>query len=156
LRFIWNTIRATLKKRILLVDEAWWIMQTEDGASFLYGLCKRARKYWLGITTITQDVSDFMRSDYGKPIVANSSLQFLLKQNPSVIDTVQQTFALTDGEKNALLQCDIGEGIFIAGQKRVALKAVASYAEDQIITSSPEEIIKIREAKKKLEFEQSG
>ena len=156
LRFIWNTIRATLKKRILLVDEAWWIMQTEDGASFLYGLCKRARKYWLGVTTITQDVSDFMRSDYGKPIVANSSLQFLLKQNPSVIDTVQQTFALTEGEKNALLQCDIGEGIFIAGQKRVALKAMASYAEDQIITSSPEEIVKIREAKKKLELEQSG
>lgn len=155
LRFIWNIIRTTLKKRILLVDEAWWLMQTEDGASFLYGLCKRARKYWLGVTTITQDVSDFMKSDYGKPIVANSSLQFLLKQSPAVIDTVQQTFALTEGEKNALLQCDIGEGIFIAGQKRVALKAMASYAEDQIITSSPEEIVKIREAKKKLELEQS-
>ena len=153
LRFIWNKIRSTLKKRILLVDEAWWLMQTEDGASFLYGLCKRARKYWLGVTTITQDVSDFMKSDYGKPIVSNSSLQFLLKQSPAAIDTVQQTFALTDGEKNALLQCDIGEGIFIAGQKRVALKAVASYAEDQIITSSPDEIVKIREAKKKLELE---
>ncbi|MDD5433750.1 MAG: DUF87 domain-containing protein [Candidatus Pacebacteria bacterium] len=151
LRFIWNQIRASLKKRILLVDEAWWIMQTEDGASFLYGLCKRARKYWLGVTTITQDVSDFMRSEYGKPIISNSSLQFLLKQSPAAIEVVKETFALTDGEKNALLQCDIGEGIFIAGQKRVAIKALASYAEDQIITSSPEEIVKIKEAKGKLE-----
>ncbi|MDD5738945.1 MAG: DUF87 domain-containing protein [Candidatus Pacebacteria bacterium] len=151
LHFIWNTIRESLKKRILLIDEAWWIMQSEDGASFLYGICKRARKYWLGVTTITQDVSDFMRSDYGKPIVSNSSLQFLLKQSSAAIDVVKETFALTDEEKNMLLQCDVGEGIFIAGQKRVALKGVASYTEDQIITSSPEELVKIKQAKKDLE-----
>ncbi|MFH0739598.1 MAG: DUF87 domain-containing protein [bacterium] len=151
LRFIWNAVRGVLKKRILLIDEAWWIMQSEDGASFLYGICKRSRKYWLGVTTITQDVSDFMRSDYGKPIVSNSSLQFLLKQSSAAIDVVKETFALTDEEKNMLLQCDVGEGIFIAGQKRVALKGVASYTEDQIITSSPEEIVKIKEAKKNLE-----
>ncbi len=151
LRYIWNSIRESLKKRILLIDEAWWIMQSEDGASFLYGICKRARKYFLGVTTITQDVSDFMRSDYGKPIVSNSSLQFLLKQSSAAIDVVKETFALTDEEKNMLLQCDVGEGIFIAGQKRVALKGLASYTEDQIITSSPEELIKIKEAKKQLE-----
>jgi len=147
LRFIWNQIRSSLKKRILLVDEAWWIMQSEDGASFLYGICKRARKYWLGVTTITQDVSDFMKSEYGKPIISNSSLQFLLKQSSATIDVVKTTFNLTDEEKNMLLQCDVGEGIFIAGQKRVALKGIASYTEDQIITSSPEEIVKIKEAK---------
>lgn len=151
LRFIWNSIKASTKKRILLIDEAWWIMQSEDGASFLYGICKRARKYWLGVTTITQDVSDFMKSDYGKPIISNSSLQFLLKQSPAAIELVKETFSLTDEEKNMLLQCDVGEGIFIAGQKRVALKGLASYTEDQIITSSPEELVKIKEAKKQLE-----
>lgn len=148
LRYIWNKVRSVLKKRILLVDEAWWIMQSEDGASFLFGVCKRARKYWLGVSTITQDISDFMQSEYGKPILNNSSLQFLLKQSPAAINVVQQAFNLTEEEKNMLLQCDVGEGIFIAGQKRVALKALASYAEDQIITSSPEEVQKIKEAKR--------
>jgi len=150
LRYIWNAVRSELKKRILLVDEAWWIMQTEDGASFLYGICKRARKYWLGVSTITQDVSDFMRSDYGKPIITNSSLQFLMKQSPATIDVVQKTFNLTDEEKYLLLECDVGEGIFIAGQKRVALKVVASYAEDQIITTSPAEVEKVKRAKKQF------
>ncbi len=150
LRHIWNSIRAELKKRILLVDEAWWIMSSEDGASFLYGICKRARKYWLGVSTITQDVGDFMKSEYGKPIITNSSLQLLMKQSPATIDFVQKIFNLTEEEKYLLLECDIGEGIFIAGNKRVALKVAASYAEDQIITSSPEEVKKIKEAKKKL------
>ena len=154
LRYIWNQVRSTIKKRILLIDEAWWIMQQEDGASFLFGICKRARKYWLGVTTITQDVSDFMKSEYGKPIITNSSLQFLLKQSPATIDLVQKTFNLTDQEKNMLLQGEVGEGIFIAGQKRVALKAVASYTEDQFITSSPEELQKIKEAKRQLKEEQ--
>ena len=149
LRYIWNQIRSSMKKRILLVDEAWWIMQSEDGASFLFGICKRARKYWLGVTTITQDVSDFMASNYGRPIITNSSLQFLMKQSPANIDLVQKTFNLTEGEKNTLLESDVGEGIFIAGQKRIALKVVASYAEDQIITSSPEQVKKIKEEKKR-------
>jgi len=150
LRYIWNQVCSEMKKRILLVDEAWWIMQTEDGASFLFGICKRARKYWLGVSTITQDVSDFMKSEYGKPIISKSSLQFLMKQSPATIDVVQRTFNLTDEEKYLLLECAVGEGIFLAGQKRVALKVVASYAEDQIITTSPEEVLKAREAKKKL------
>ncbi|MDD5750097.1 MAG: DUF87 domain-containing protein [Candidatus Pacebacteria bacterium] len=152
LRYIWNQVRSKLKKRILLVDEAWWIMQTEDGASFLFGICKRARKYWLGVTTVTQDVSDFMRSEYGKPIISNSSLQFLMKQSTATIEVVQKTFNLTDGEKNMLLGCDVGEGVFVAGQKRVALKVLASYTEDQIITSAPEEVAKIKEAKRQLKL----
>ncbi|MFA5086224.1 MAG: ATP-binding protein [Candidatus Paceibacterota bacterium] len=147
MRYIWNTTRAELKKRILVIDEAWWMMKTEDGASFLFGICKRARKYWLGVTTITQDVSDFMRSDYGKPIITNSSIQLLLKQSPATIDLIQQTFTLTDQEKFLLLETPVGEGIFFAGQKHVAIRIVASYTEDQIITTSPEEVVKIREAK---------
>jgi len=147
MRYIWNTIRAELKKRILVIDEAWWMMKTEDGASFLFGICKRARKYWLGVTTITQDVSDFMRSDYGKPIITNSSIQLLLKQSPATIDLIQQTFTLTDQEKFLLLETPVGEGIFFAGQKHVAIRVVASYTEDQIITTSPEEVVKIKAAK---------
>jgi len=147
MRYIWNTIRSELKKRVLIVDEAWWIMQNEDGASFLYGICKRARKYWLGVTTITQDISDFMKSNYGKPIITNSSLLLLMKQSPATINIVQKVFNLTEQEKYLLLESPVGEGIFFAGQKHVAIRVVASYTEDQIITSSPEEIIKIRQNK---------
>jgi len=150
MRYIWNTARAVLKKRLLVIDEAWWMMKTEDGASFLFGICKRARKYWLGVTTITQDVSDFMRSDYGKPIITNSSIQLLLKQSPATIDLIQQTFTLTDQEKFLLLETPVGEGIFFAGQKHVAIRIVASYTEDQIITTSPEEVVKIKQAKELL------
>ena len=147
MRYIWKTMTSSLKKRILIVDEAWWIMQTEDGASFLYGLVKRSRKYWLGVTTITQDVSDFMRSDYGQPIINNSALKMLLKQSPAVIDNVQKTFSLTDEEKMILLEGSRGEGIFFAGQKHVAMNIIASPTEDKIITTSPEELIKIQKEK---------
>jgi type IV secretory pathway VirB4 component len=149
LRYIWNTVRSSLKKRILVVDEAWWIMQSEDGASFLFGICKRARKYWLGVSTITQDVSDFMSSSYGKPIITNSSLQLLMKQSPASINTLQEIFNLTDEEKYILLQSAVGEGVFFAGQKHVAIKIVASYVEDQLITTAPEEVLAIREAKRR-------
>jgi len=147
MRYIWNKVRSELKKRILVVDEAWWIMRTEDGASFLFGICKRARKYWLGVTTITQDVNDFMKSAYGQPIITNSSLQILMKQSPATIDILQKTFNLTEEEKYLLLETEIGEGIFFAGQKHVVMKVVASYIEDQIITTAPEEILKIKMAK---------
>jgi conjugal transfer ATP-binding protein TraC len=147
MRYIWNKVRSEMKKRILVIDEAWWIMKTEDGASFLFGICKRARKYWLGVTTITQDVGDFMKSEYGKPIITNSSLQLLMKQSPATIDIVQKTFNLTDEEKYLLLESEVGEGIFFAGQKHVSIKVMASYTEDQIITTSPEDILKIKKAK---------
>lgn len=148
MRHIWNTVRTSFKRRIMIVDEAWWMMKEDNGASFLFGMCKRARKYWLGVTTITQDVSDFMRSEYGKPIITNSSIQLLLKQSPATIDLIQETFNLTDQEKYLLLETPVGEGIFFAGQKHVAISIVASYAEHQIITTNPEEIAKIRAQKR--------
>ncbi len=148
MRYIWNQIRSELKKGIFVVDEAWWLMKSDDGASFLFGITKRARKYWLGVTTITQDVGDFMKSDYGKPIVTNSALQFLMKQSPATIDVLQKTFNLTDWEKEMLLGSAVGEGLFFAGQKHVALRVVASPAEDKFITTSPEEVLKNRELRK--------
>jgi conjugal transfer ATP-binding protein TraC len=147
MRYIWKVVTSSLKKRLFVIDEAWLMMQNEDGASFLFGLVKRARKYWLGVTTITQDVSDFMQSGYGKPIVTNSALKMLLKQSSAVIDMIQQVFNLTEEEKFILLEGEVGEGIFFAGQKHVAIKITASYTEDQIITSSPEEIEKMKRAK---------
>ncbi|MDO8264758.1 MAG: DUF87 domain-containing protein [Candidatus Parcubacteria bacterium] len=151
MRYIWNKVRSELKKRILVVDEAWWVMQSEDSASFLYGIAKRARKYWLGVTTITQDVNDFMKSSYGQPIITNSSLQILLKQSPAAIDIVKKTFNLTEEEKYLLLEAEVGEGIFFAGQKHVAIKIIASYTEDQIITTAPEEVLRIKKAKEELQ-----
>jgi len=156
LNYIWNVVRATLKKRILVIDEAWWMMQHDDSAKFLFGIAKRARKYYLGVTTITQDVSDFLQSSYGKPIVTNSSIQLLLKQSPAAIDLITQTFFLTEGEKYLLLESDVGEGIFFAGLKHVAIKIVASYMEDQIITTDPKRALEIEEAKKELQAQQNA
>ncbi len=145
MRYIWNIVRSEFKKRILVIDEAWWVMQSEDGASFLYGIAKRARKYYLGVTTITQDAGDFLKSDYGKPIITNSSIQVLMKQSPATIEEVKKAFNLTDEEKNLLLETEVGEGIFFAGQNHVAIKVVASQNEHQIVTTSPEELLR-REA----------
>jgi type IV secretory pathway VirB4 component len=147
INYIWAQVRSSLRKRILVVDEAWWIMKHEDGASFLFGLAKRARKYYLGVATITQDVTDFMNSPYGRAIVTNSSMQFLLRQSPSAIDNLQKTFNMTDEEKFLLLECDVGEGLFFAGLKHVAIKVLASYTEDQIITSDPAQLLAIKKAK---------
>lgn len=145
--YIWNAIRKNLRKRLLVIDEAWWMMKSEDTASFLYGLAKRGRKYFLGLATITQDVDDFLRSPYGLPMITNSSIQLLLKQSPSSIDAVQKTFNLTDEEKYLLLESDVGEGIFFAGLKHVAIKVIASYTEDQIITSDPSQLLALAKAR---------
>ncbi len=148
--YIWNVVRSKMKRRILVIDEAWWLMQHEDSAKFIYALVKRCRKYYLGVTTITQDVNDFLTSPYGQAIVTNSSMQLLLKQSPAAIDLVQKTFALTEGEKYLLLECGVGEGIFFAGAKHAAIKIVASYTEDQLITSDPRQLLEIEEAKKEF------
>ncbi|MDP2736306.1 MAG: ATP-binding protein [bacterium] len=148
--YIWNVVRSELKKRILVIDEAWWLMQHEDSAKFIYALVKRCRKYYLGVTTITQDVNDFLTSPYGQAIVNNSALQLLLKQSPAAIDLVQKTFVLTQGEKYLLLECGVGEGIFFAGNKHVAIKVVASYTEDQLITSDPRQLLEIEQEKKEF------
>jgi len=145
--YIWNAIRKNLKKRLLVIDEAWWMMKSEDTASFLLSLAKRGRKYYLGLATITQDVDDFMKSPYGMPIITNSSIQILLKQSPTSMDRLQQVFNLTDEEKYLLLESNVGEGIFFAGVKHVAIKIIASYTEDQIITSDPSQILAIKKAK---------
>ncbi|MEI6810955.1 MAG: DUF87 domain-containing protein [Candidatus Nomurabacteria bacterium] len=149
--YIWNSVRKDIRRRLLVVDEAWIMMKNEDTASFLFGLAKRGRKYYLGLATITQDVGDFLKSPYGLPIITNSSIQLLLKQSPSSIDMVQKTFNLTDEEKFLLLESGVGEGIFFAGLKHVAIKIVASYTEDQIITSDPSQLIQIKAMKKELE-----
>ncbi len=148
--YIWAAIRRRLVKRLMVIDEAWWMMKSEDTASFLFSLAKRGRKYFLGIATITQDVDDFLRSPYGVPMITNSSLQFLMKQSPTAIDNIQRTFNLTDEEKFLLLESEVGEGLFFVGLKHVAIKVIASYTEDQIITSDPNQIMKIKQARREL------
>ena len=145
--YIWNAVRKSLKKRLLVVDEAWVMMQNDEAAAFLFGMAKRGRKYFLGLATVTQDVGDFVRSRYGIPIITNSSLQLLLGQSPTAIDTLQTVFNLTDGEKYALLESGVGEGIFFAGRQHVSIKVIGSYTEDQIVSSDPHQVLALRKAK---------
>lgn len=151
MHYIWNAVRKNLKKRLLVIDEAWWMMKSDDTASFLYSLAKRGRKYYLGLATITQDVDDFLNSKYGVPILTSSSIQLLLKQSPSAVDKIQKIFNLTDGEKYLLLESGVGQGIFFAGLKHVAIQVIASYTEEQIITSDPQQILAIQAEKKALQ-----
>jgi len=130
-------------------------MKSQETAEFMFSMAKRARKYYLGLTTITQDIEDFLKSDYGQSILTNSSIQLLLKQSPASIDLIKETFYLTEEEKYLLLESDVGEGIFFAGRKHAAIKVVASYSEDQIITSDPEELLEIEEAKQEYEEQQA-
>lgn len=141
LDFIWTRIKKNMKKRILIIDEAWYFMKHPDSASFIHSMAKRARKYFLGITTITQDVEDFVHNDYGKAIVSNASIQFLMKQSTASIPTLAETFYLSEGERQLLVSADVGEGIFFAGQNHVALRVVASQEEHQVITTNPEELV---------------
>lgn len=154
--YIWNAVRRNIRKRLLVVDEAWWMMKSDDTASFLFGLAKRGRKYYLGVCTITQDVNDFLKSPYGLPIITNSSIQLLLKQSPTAVDTLQKTFNLTDEEKFLLLESNVGEGIFFAGLKHVAIKIISSYTEDQIVTSDPSQVLAIKKMKDEYKASQSG
>ncbi len=151
INYIWNVVRSQRKKRILVIDEAWWLMQSEDSAKFIFALVKRCRKYFLGITTITQDVNDFLTSPYGQAIVTNSSMQLLLKQSPAAIDLIARTFLLTQSEKYLLLESGVGEGIFFAGSKHAAVQIVASYTEDQIVTTNPQQLLEMEARKHKAE-----
>ncbi|HCE86958.1 MAG: Type IV secretory pathway VirB4 component-like protein [Parcubacteria group bacterium GW2011_GWC2_44_17] len=150
INYVWNLVRSELKKRILVIDEAWWLMQYEDSAKFMYALVKRCRKYYLGVTTVTQDVNDFLNSPYGKAIVTNSSMEFLMRQTKAGIDVITDTFKLTEGEKYLLLESSVGEGIFFAGSKHAAMKVVASYVEDQIITTDPAQLLEIERSKQEF------
>jgi conjugal transfer ATP-binding protein TraC len=148
--YIWNVVRSSSKKRILVIDEAWWLMQHEDSAKFIFALVKRCRKYYLGVTTITQDVNDFLTSSYGQAIINNSAIQLLLKQSPAAIDLIQKTFLLTETEKFMLLESDVGNGIFFAGSSHVGIQIVASYTEEQLITTDPRQLLEIEEEKKRF------
>lgn len=140
LDFVWTRIKNDIRKRLLIVDEAWYMMQHPDSATFMYSIAKRARKYFLGLTTISQDVEDFLSTDYGKAIVTNSSIQILLKQSPAAIDKVSDVFYLSEGEKHLLLAADIGEGIFFAGPNHVAVRVIASPEEHSLVTTNPQEL----------------
>ena len=148
LTYIWNKIKSNLRRRILVIDEAWLLMQHEDSAKFVTALVKRARKYYLGVTILSQDVEDFLNSQYGRSILNNSAMQLLLKQSTTTIDKIVNSFNLTEGEKYLLLESDVGEGLFFAGQNHVAIKIIASFTEDQLITTNPEQILALKEAAK--------
>lgn len=139
LDFIWNKIRHNKKRRLLIVDEAWYMMKYPDSAQFLYGIAKRARKYYLGLTTITQDVEDFLATEMGKAIIQNSSMQILLKQSSAAIETIAQTFYLSEGEKHLLLAADVGQGLFFAGPAHAAMRVIASPEEHAVATTRPQE-----------------
>lgn len=141
LDFVWTKVKKSLKKRLLILDEAWYMMKYEDSASFVYSIAKRARKYYLGLTTATQDVEDFLKTDYGKAVLTNSSIQVLLKQGTAEVDLATEIFYLSEGEKELLLTADIGEGLFFAGQNHVAMKVIAAPFEHDLITSNPEEVL---------------
>jgi type IV secretory pathway VirB4 component len=150
LDFVWTKIKKTLKKRLLILDEGWYMMKYEDSASFVYSIAKRARKYYLGMTTATQDVEDFLKTEYGKAVLTNSSIQILLKQGTAEVDMIAQTFYLSEGEKALLLSADVGEGLFFAGQNHVAMKAFAAPFEHELITSNPMEILKKQQAQQAM------
>jgi type IV secretory pathway VirB4 component len=151
LDFIWTKVRMKLKKRLLVIDEAWYLMAHPDSAYFMYSIAKRARKYYLGLTTISQDVNDFLNSDHGQVIVTNAAIKILLKQSASSIDRLSEVFHLSEGEKRLLLSVGVGEGLFFAGNNHVAMRVVASKEEDRIITTNPEQLIRMK--KGLVEFE---
>ncbi|MCC7288949.1 DUF87 domain-containing protein [bacterium] len=141
LNYIWNRVKSEKKKRILVVDEAWQLMQYQESAQFMFSIAKRARKYYLGLTTISQDVEDFLSTRLGRAVVSNSSLQLLLKQSPSAVDIVADTFKLTSEERNRLTQFPVGEGLFFAGLSHVILRILASPTEEQLITTNPQQLL---------------
>lgn len=144
LNYIWNKIRYEMRKRLVIIDEAWIMMQHADSAQFVFGLAKRCRKYFMGLAVITQDVEDFLGSQYGRAVISNASMALLLKQSPSTIDKIAEVFNLTEGEKYLLLECERGEGLFFAGLNHVAIKIIASYTEDQLITTDPRQLLELK------------
>ncbi len=148
LHFIWNMIRTEFKKTLVVVDEGWWMIKYPDSASFLASLVRRARKYYLGITVITQNIGDLLDSPYGKPIINNCNFALLLKQSAATAERVAESFKLTEVEKSVILNPGIGEGVFLIGENHVALKPIASYKEHQIITTKPEEVLERKQMEK--------
>jgi conjugal transfer ATP-binding protein TraC len=156
LDFVWTKVKRSLKKRILILDEGWYMMKYQDSASFVYSIAKRARKYYLGMTTATQDVEDFLKNEYGKAVLTNSSIQVLLKQGTAEVDMITDTFYLSEGEKALLLSADVGEGLFFAGQNHVAMKVFAAPFEHELITSNPLELLKRQQEKERANMAAAG
>ena len=148
LSHVWNIVRTQQKKRMLIVDEAWQLMKYDDSANFMFSLAKRARKYYLGLTTITQDVEDFMGSKMGRAIVANSSMQLLLKQSPSAVDVLGDVFKLTEEERRRLSGFPVGQGLFFAGQNHIHIQIVASQTEQNLITTNPQALLQQKQQQK--------
>lgn len=144
LNYVWNSVKRTMKKRILIIEEAWLLMKFKESANFMLSFAKRARKYYLGLTTITQDLDDFLKSPYGLPIIANSSIKLLFKQSTVAINQLADALQLTGVEKELLTQIDIGSGLFLAGDKHTLVQVVASYTEDQLITSDPARLMSLK------------
>ena len=155
LDYIWTRVRRDLKKRVLIVDEAWYLMRYPDSANFINSIAKRARKYYLGLTTISQNVEDFLSNDLGKAIITNSSIQILMKQHPAAIDKIAEVFYLSEGERQMLLSADVGEGLFFAGLNHVAMKVVSSPDEHLLVSSSPKEILE-QKAKAENKSQETG
>lgn len=151
LDFIWTRVKRDLKPRLLVVDEAWHMMRYEDSAQFLWSIVKRARKYYLGLTTITQDVDDFLAQDIGKAVVTNSALRVLFKQAPAAIDKVGDVFYLSQGERSLLLGSNVGEGIFFAGNNHAPITVVASPEEHKLITTRPQDVLLQQQQAKKIQ-----
>jgi type IV secretory pathway VirB4 component len=141
LDFIWTQVRKDLRKRMLVVDEAWYLMRHEDSAKILQGFVKRARKYFLGVSIISQNVDDFLGSAYGKAIITNSALKMLLKQSSAAINQIAEVFYLSQGEKQLLLSAGVGEGIFFAGMNHVAIRILASPDEHTLASTKPTDVL---------------
>jgi conjugal transfer ATP-binding protein TraC len=154
LDFIWTKVRRDIRKRLLIVDEAWYMMKYPDSAQFMYSIAKRARKFYLGVTTITQDVEDFLSMDIGHAVLQNSSLQILLKQSTASVDLVAKTFYLSEGERMLLLSASVGEGLFFAGPAHAAMRVIASPEEHKLATTKPQEVQKMKAEQKKLKFDE--
>jgi len=147
LNYIWNSVKKEMKKRLLIIDEAWYLLKHPESADFMFGIAKRSRKYYLGLTTITQDIGDFLNSPYGVPIITNSALKMLFKQSSATIDKIAETLHLTEVEKAILLQAEVGTGLFIAGNKHAVIQVIPSYTEDQMITSDPQQLLAMKKSK---------
>jgi len=145
LNFIWNKIKSVKKKRLLFVDEAWVLMKFPESAQFLFSLAKRGRKYYLGLTCIAQDAADFFGSEYGRAIAQNSSMAILLRQHPAQVDYVKEAWKLTETERDYLVTTGVGEGLFIAGLRHVAMQIIPSYQENLLANTNPEKALKVKE-----------
>ena len=138
--FVWHRVRRERRPRLLVIDEAWSLLRYPEGGAFISSMARRARKYYLGLVTITQDAADFLRSDHGRAVLVNAAMKLLLRQEPATMDVVADAFQLSDDERQSLLGAGKGEGLLIARGARLALSIEASPAEHRLATTAPREL----------------